>query len=70
MKVQLTIEINFICSKDNDEEQVMHRKSDSIEVMTYDNVNEVIKEIFESLALSHLSHFFLVSSGVRNISER
>ena len=26
----------------------MHLKSDNIEVMTYDNPNEVIKEIFES----------------------
>ena len=27
----------------------MHSKSDNIEVMTYDNANEVIQEIFESL---------------------
>ena len=27
----------------------MHSKSDNIEVMTYDNTNEVIKEIFELL---------------------
>ena len=27
----------------------MHSKSDNIEVITYDNANEVIKEIFESL---------------------
>ena len=27
----------------------MHSKSDNIEVMTYDNINESIKEIFESL---------------------
>ena len=27
----------------------MHSKSDNIEVMTYDNANEVIKEIFEFL---------------------
>ena len=33
-------------SKDNDEEQVMHSKSDNIEVMTYDDANEVIKDIF------------------------
>ena len=47
-KVQSTIAINFISSKDNNEEQVMHLKSDNIEVMTYDNSNEVIEEIFES----------------------
>ena len=28
--------------------KTMHSKSDNIEVMTYDNPNEVIKEIFES----------------------
>ena len=36
-KVQLTIAVNFISSKDNDEKQMMHSKSDNIEVMTYDN---------------------------------
>ena len=41
-KVQLTIPINFISSKDNNEEQVMHLKSDNIEVMTYDKATEVI----------------------------
>ena len=40
---------NFISFKDTDEEHVMHSKSDNIEVTTYDNANEVIKEIFESL---------------------
>ena len=48
-KAQLTIAINFISSKDNDEEQVINWKNDEIEVMTYDNVNGVIKEIFEVL---------------------
>ena len=41
--VQLTIAVNFISSKDTDEEQVMHSKSDNTKVMTYDNVNEVTK---------------------------
>ena len=48
-KIQLTIAVNFISSEDNDEEQVMHSRSDNIEVLAYDNVNEVIKEIFELL---------------------
>ena len=48
-KIQLTIAVNFISSEDNDEEQVMHSRSDNIEVLPYDNVNEVIKEIFELL---------------------
>ena len=33
-KVQLTVTINFISSKDNNEEQVMQSKSDDIEVMS------------------------------------
>ena len=32
-KIQLTIAINFISSKDNDKERVMHSKSDNIEIM-------------------------------------
>ena len=48
-KVESTTAVNFISSKNNDEEQVMHSKSDNTEVMTYDNGNEVIEEIFESL---------------------
>ena len=48
-KIQLTIEINFILFKDNKEEQVLYSKRDNIEVMPYDDANEVIKEIFDSL---------------------
>ena len=32
-----------------DEEHVMHSKSDNIEFMPYDNVNEVVNELSESL---------------------
>ena len=49
-KIQLTITINFIPSKnDNDEEHVMHSKSDNIETMINDEVDEVIEELFKSL---------------------
>ena len=48
-KIQLTIAINFISSKDNDEERVMHSKSDNIEIMINDEADEVIKELFDSL---------------------
>ena len=47
--IHLTIEINFISSKDVNEKRVMHSKSDSIEIMPYDNANEVVNELFESL---------------------
>ena len=48
-KIQLTIAINFISSKDTDEERVMHSKSDNIEIMINDKADEVIEELFHSL---------------------
>ena len=48
-KIHLTITINFISSKDDDEERVMHSNSSNIEFMPYDNANEVTKELFDSL---------------------
>ena len=48
-KIQLTIAINFISSKNNDEEPVMHSKSDNIEIMIKDKVNEVIEKLFDLL---------------------
>ena len=41
-KVQLTIANNFISFIDNDEERIMHSKSDNIETMTNDDADEVI----------------------------
>ena len=43
------IAINFVSSKDNDQEPVMHSKSDNIEIMINDNGGEVIDKIFLSL---------------------
>ena len=48
-KIQLTIAINFISSKDVDKERVMHSKSNDIEFIPYDNANDVVKELFETL---------------------
>ena len=42
-KIQLTIANDFIPSIDNDEECVMHSKSDNIEIMINDKADEVIK---------------------------
>ena len=42
-KIQLTITINFISSKDNDEACVIHSKSDNIEIMNNDEADKVIK---------------------------
>ena len=46
-KIQSTITINFISSKDdNDEECAMHSNSDNIEIMISDDADEVIKKIY------------------------
>ena len=49
-KIQLTITINVISSKDdNDEGRVIHSKSRNIEIMIGDEADEVIEELFDSL---------------------
>ena len=48
-KIQLTIATDFISSEDNDEERVMHSKSDNIKIMINDKADEVIEELFKSL---------------------
>ena len=48
-KIQLTMIINFISSKDTDEDCLMHSKVDDIEVTTYDDPKEIIEDVFESL---------------------
>ena len=47
--MELAIAINFVSSIDNDEERVMHLKSDDIQIMINDEAEEVIKELFDSL---------------------
>ena len=49
LKIQLTNAIISISSKNVDEERVMHSKSNNTEFASYDNVNEVVDERFESL---------------------
>ena len=40
--IQLTIAINFISSKDAEEERVMHSRSDNIKFASYNDANEVV----------------------------
>ena len=47
-KIQLTIAINLIFSKDTEEECVMYSTSDNINFRSYNNVNEVANELLES----------------------
>ena len=48
-KIQLTMAINFIFLKDTDEERVMHSKIGNIEIMSSDDPEETVEELFESL---------------------
>ena len=47
--IQLAIAINFISSKDVEEERVMYSKSDNIEFIPYSNANQAVDELFEPL---------------------
>ena len=48
-RIQIIIAINFISFNDTNKERVVHLNSDNINMMTYDNIYEVIKATFESL---------------------
>ena len=48
-KIQLSMAINFISSKDSDETSTMHTKSDDIEIMVSNKTDEIIEELFKSL---------------------
>ena len=48
-KIQLTIAINLISSKDSDETRIMRSKSDYIEIMMASETDETIEVIFEYL---------------------
>ena len=48
-KIQLTIAINFISSKDAKEEHALYSRSNSIKFASYDDADEVVDELFESL---------------------
>ena len=48
-KIQLTIAINFIFSKDTGEEHFMHPSSENIKSTPHNDANEVVTELFESL---------------------
>ena len=48
-KIQLTMTINFISSKDSDDARTMHTKSNNVEIMVGSETDEIIEELFESL---------------------
>ena len=48
-KIHLTMKINVIPSKVNDDKQLMHSKSDNKEIVISNKTNEISSKIFESL---------------------
>ena len=52
-KIQLTMVINFISSKDVDEERFMYTKSNNKEFMTYNNANNIFHELFSAHTSRH-----------------
>lgn len=55
-KTNLTMKIDFILSKDNDERLIMYSESDKLEIMTGSNKNETLNGISSSLLTRY--HFF------------
>ena len=47
--MQLTMTINLMSSKDDDEGCAMHSKRDNIEIVVNDKGDEIIEEHFQSL---------------------
>ena len=47
-KIQLTMAINFISSKDFEETRTMHAKSNNVEIMMGSETDEIIEELFKS----------------------
>ena len=45
-KIQLTMAINFISSKDSDETRTMHTKSNNVEIMIGSETDEIIEDLF------------------------
>ena len=48
-KIQLTMKINFVSSKDSKETHAMYTKSGNIEIMIGTKTDETIERLFESL---------------------
>ena len=48
-KIQLTMQINFISSKDSEETRTMHTKKSNIEIMMGNETDEIIEKLFDSL---------------------
>ena len=63
-KIQLTMAINFVSSKDSDETRTIHTKSNNVEIMIDSETDEIIED------LSSKIFFAKISRRVRRINER
>ena len=46
-KIQITMAINFISSKDFDKTRTMHAKSNNVQIMVGSETNDIIKDLFQ-----------------------
>ena len=65
-----TFAINFVSSKDNEEEQIMHSKSDNIEIMINDEADEVIQVLFQSLLFRYQIGLEILMKGSEFVFDR
>ena len=56
-KIQLTVAIAFISSKDLEETRTMHTKSHITEIMMGNETDEIFKELFKSLLQNYQKDF-------------
>ena len=56
-KIQLTMAVNFISSKDLEENCTMHTKSHITEIMMGNETDEIVKELFKSLFQNYQKDF-------------
>ena len=62
-KIHLTSVINFISSKDAEEERVMRTKSNDITFTYYKDANEVVDEFFDSLRSRYQDNLEKLNGG-------
>ena len=48
-KIQLSMTINFISSKDSDKTRTIHTKSQNVEIRVGDETDKIVKELLKSL---------------------
>ena len=55
-KIQITMALDFICSKDSRETRIMHTKSDNIEIMVGNETNKIIEKLFHCFLQRYQKH--------------